>query len=56
MQSTKPKRKSRFSNYEKATEREFRLWVYPDGTKMPRATIEARIWMANLKNRTYPSP
>lgn len=50
------KRRSRFSNYEKSTEREFRLWVYPDGTKMPREVIEARIMLGKQKQMSYPNP
>lgn len=51
----KEKRKSRFSNYEKSTEREFRLWVYPDGSKIPREVIESKIWLAQQKKMSYPN-
>lgn len=49
-QPTHNKRKSRFSNYENATAREFKLYVYPDGTPMSKEQIEAKLWMAKMKS------
>ena len=45
----KQRRKNRFSDYEQSQAREFRKWVYPDGTKMTKSQIEAKLWMSKLK-------
>ena len=51
---TKPKtvRKSRFSNYVQASEREFRRNVYPDGTPLTKNQVAMRDVLKELKKIT----
>ena len=48
----KDKRKSRFSNYEGATERSNKKYVFPDGTPMSKNQIVVKKGFEELKKRT----